>query len=409
MKRFPSLLAAFGLAVMPAVAHAHFLWATLDPTAKTVAVGLREVPSDPALPLGERAAKVKAWAKPTRGLELKADGELLKASVVEPIVGVSLDYGVLDKTQEGRGVFWLKYYAKAAVAATASKVDVGLPVELSAEKKGAQWIVLVQKDGKPTANADVVVEGDDAFTGKTGADGTVAIPATSGGYLAVRALVTEQVTGQNYSLIRSYSSLTVGTPETKPESFTRILHDSFGDNHEVVSHTAFVQTLMGGKLTKAQLEVHLQQRALIHGEIDSILKTATNVPYGQAQKDVLDYLAKDLVVMGSSWPKEEVARPLTKEFLAEIKESAKQGPFFALGVMHVYYGGITNGGRFIGKKIGDTVGVTPTYYLKSDGYQDYLKLVNEIKDPAARREMIRGGQAAYKYIIASNSEDVFKG
>jgi hypothetical protein len=112
--------------------------------------------------------------------------------------------------------------------------------------------------------------------------------------------------------------------------------------------------------------------------------------------------------MGSGWPTEAQARPLTKAFVQTLRESEKRGPFFALGVQHVYYGGITNGGRTIGQMIRDQVKVTPTYYLESDGYTEYLRKVNRISDPEARKEMIRGGQAAYEYIIASSNEDIFK-
>ena len=123
---------------------------------------------------------------------------------------------------------------------------------------------------------------------------------------------------------------------------------------------------------------------------------------------MLVLLFTDLMNMGSFWPMESDARPLTKSFLEEIKESAKNGPYFALGVMHVYYGGITNGGRIIGQTISDNIKITPTYYLKSDGYPEYIEEVNKITDPEARKEMIRGGQEAYKYIIASSNEDIFK-
>jgi hypothetical protein len=112
--------------------------------------------------------------------------------------------------------------------------------------------------------------------------------------------------------------------------------------------------------------------------------------------------------MGSGWPTEAQARPLTEAFLQTLRESEKQGPNFSLGVQHVYYGGITNGGRTIGQMIRDQVKVSPTYYLRSDGYTEYLPRVNKITDPEARREMIRGGQAAYEYIIASSNEEIFK-
>lgn len=202
------------------------------------------------------------------------------------------------------------------------------------------------------------------------------------------------------------------TPTDDPSKpLTQVLRASFGKNHEVVSGAAFNQTLFEGKLTRAQLITHLQQRALVHNEVHRILVAADpalHVPYGAAQKNVLVLLFTDLIDLGSGWPTEEQARPVTKAFLQEIRDSEKNGPFFALGIQHVYFGGITNGGRMIGKQIGDTLQFTPTYYSKSDGYQEYLTEVNKITDPTARKEMIRGGQAAYRYIIASSNEDVYK-
>ena len=205
-----------------------------------------------------------------------------------------------------------------------------------------------------------------------------------------------------------------GTAQTAEKPFHLILRAAFGDQHEVVSNTAFNQTLFDGKLTKAQLITHLQQRALIHNQVHHVLRGETAAPpvpvalYGVAQRNVLVLLFTDLIDMGSGWPTDADARPLTRTFLREIQDSEKQGPYFALGVQHVYYGGITNGGRMIGKQIGETLKITPTYYEKSDGYAGYLAEVDKITDPHARAEMIRGGQAAYRYIIASSNEDIFK-
>jgi hypothetical protein len=200
-------------------------------------------------------------------------------------------------------------------------------------------------------------------------------------------------------------------PAEGDKPFTKILRESYAGNHEVVSNAEFNKTLFSNALTKPQLEIHLQQRALIHNETHRILNAASGSLkglYGDAQKNVLIYLFNDLIRMGSGWPTEAQARPSTNAFLEEIRESEKRGPYFALGVQHIYYGGITNGGRQIGKMLEDQLKVDLTYYLQSDGYTDYLKEVNKISDPEARKEMIRGGQAAYKYIIASSNEDVFK-
>jgi hypothetical protein len=231
--------------------------------------------------------------------------------------------------------------------------------------------------------------------------------------LAILAVVgTQTASGAHDIAVPHRVTLTFPAQGFQQETpFTQILRVSYGDSHDVVSRAAFNETLFAGKLTMAQLEVHLQQRALIHNELHRILNGADpslHLPYGPAQKNVLILLFTDLIRMGSGWPTEGQARPLTRAFLQEIRESEKQGPYFALGVQHVYYGGITNGGRMIGAKIGETLKFTPTYYEKSDGYPEYLVEVNKIRDPEARRQMILGGQAAYRYIIAISNEDVFR-
>ena len=229
--------------------------------------------------------------------------------------------------------------------------------------------------------------------------------------------------GSGATIIRSYILLVVGlavsfTPassgvyqDTKPKPLTRQLRDAFGDNHEVVQRTAFVETLLAGKLTKAQLEVHLQQRALIHEAVDRVLlgaDPAQHLPYGEDQKKLIPLLRANLISMGSKWPDLAIASPQTKAMVEAIRKSAAIGPYYALGVLHVYYGGITHGGRDLGAKIIDTLKVDMSYYLESGGYEEYAKKVDEIVDPAAQKEMIRGGVEAYKYIIAYNDAPVFK-
>lgn len=399
-----------------AAARAHYLWATLDPAAKTVVIGLQEIPGDPPLPLGAHVPRVKAWSPAAASLPLKADGSWLKTKTDASALGVSLDYGVLDRREAGRGVFWLNYYAKAALTPQASTVKLGLPVELIAAKSAdGRDVVTVLDEGKPAAGADVVVErpgGTNAFEGKTGADGTVTLPASTGP-LAVRALVTNMAKGthegQAYELERSYSTLTLadaGQTATEPKPLTRQMRDAFGNNHDVVSHSAFVETVMAGKLTRAQLIDHLRQREIVNAAVDERLKDAPGVPYGPEQRNVLALLRENLRSLGAGETTEAQAWPLTKAFVDEIR---KEGPFFALGVFHVYYGGVTNGGRDIGAMIEEQTKFTPTYYLKSDGYPDYLKRLNAtVTDPTAQAAAVRGGQAAYRYIIAVNNEPAFK-
>ena len=420
MRRSLLPLLAFTTLAAPSLAPAHFLWASLDPSAKTVAVGLQELPSDSPLPLGARAGLVKAWSPTSPKLTLKADGNWLKAGLKDSCAGVSLDYGVIDR---GQGVYRLNYFAKAAATPSASQTKLGLPVELTLTKSATgEAVVTVLAKGQPAPGAEVVVaraDGTVVFEGKSGVGGVVMVSA-SAGPLAIRGLVTEPTKGTRegkaYEFVRSYGTLTVqdtgmATVAVPGKLLTRQIREAFGENHDIVGKTAFVRTLMTDQLTKPQLEAHFQQHALIHQAVEDVLLYADAskpVPYGEEQKQVLKLLRSDLVAMGSEWPDESKAWPLTKKLIQDIKDSAKSGPFFALGVMHVYYGGITHGGRDIGARIAKILNVPQTYYLKSDGYSDYAEKVNTITNPADQKEMIRGGVAAYKYIITSNDDPVFK-
>ncbi len=208
-----------------------------------------------------------------------------------------------------------------------------------------------------------------------------------------------------------HSGATLQTPQDQaPKPLTRLLSASFGDMHDVVSHTEFINAVTDGKVTMAQLQAHLEQRALINDAVDRILRQAhvKPLPYGRRQREVLRLLRDNLHAVGAAWPAPADAWPLTQKMLDDINDSAKSGPYYALGVFHVYYGGITHGGRDIGGMIDKQLKTNLTYYSKSDGYDDYAREVNTIVDPAAQQEMIRGADEAYRYIISVNNLDVFK-
>jgi len=414
-KRLLTQFACSATLAVPSICQAHFLWVSVDPTSKTASVSFQEVPEQAPLPLGARAHAVRAWLPGGKKLNLKADETGLRTTSAGPALAAVLDYGVVDRRDAGRGVFWLKYYAKGATNLAASQVILDLPVELTAARSaGGETVVTVLLSGKPALGADVVVEdatGKQTFEGKTGPDGTTTLPKSQGP-LEVRALVTDPTPGTNegkpYELVRSYSTLWVTDPSSEP--LTGLLRKSFGDKHEVVSHSAFIETVMAGKLTKSQLADHLEQRALIHEAIDSELRRASldKALYGPDQRQVLTLLRSNLETLGLRWPRGSAALPLTRSFLDQIEASRKQGPYFALGAFHVYYGGITHGGRDIGATIDQSLGTSLSYYEKSDGYAPYARAVDGITDPAARQEMIRGADEAYRYIIAVDNLDIFK-
>lgn len=440
---FPVVAALTAVAATPAISHAHFVWAIVENGQVRFALqeNVAEAPSAKfaqyVAALAPRAGgKTLTLGVPKDGARYAALPRGQGVATAESIVGV--------KERNGE-TYLLAYHPKGAATLKAASEITKVPAELTARQEGDTLIVSVRQEGWPVPQSEVWVQwpGDETpSSSTTDVKGEVRVPwpaenARRGGHVGLRVLVKEVTAGENggkkYTQIHRWATLTfpvAGPKATAPnpvataatasiaavqvsgeKPFTQILRASYAGNHEVVGNAAFNKTLFAGALTKPQLEVHLQQRALVHNEVHRILNAAEPakaVPYGAAQRQVLVYLFQDLIALGSGWPTEAQARPLTKAFLQEIRDSEKLGPFFALGVQHIYYGGITNGGRMIGEEIGKTLKVTPSYYAKSDGYTEYLAQVNKIADPDARAEMIRGGQAAYRYIIASSNEDVFK-
>jgi hypothetical protein len=409
------LAGLFGLigSCLPAASQAHFLWVSFT-SPKSIAVAFQERPGDEALDIAERQKLIKGIDKGGKAIPLQADGFVLNGAAGQA-AGALLDYGVIDRSGQGRGVFWLKYYAKAATSIKDSQTSLGLPVEVSVSKKADGAVVVhVTRDGKPAAGADVVLESgptppqEGAPGVKTDAQGNVEFKSSSDP-ICVRALVVDNSKGSqgglNYESIRSYCSLVVGLPAAKP--LTAQIQDVFGKNHEIVQKTDFIKTVFSGKVTKAQLQDHLRQRAFVHEEIDRIMRKGKVSPYQDQQREVLDLLKIDMDSVGAAWPKAAEAWPITNDFLKAIRESEKKGPYFALGVFHVYYGGITHGGRDIGAKIKEYLGYDLTYYQMGDGYKAYVANVNQILKPEDQKEMIRGGVAAYRYIIDSNNLPAF--
>lgn len=408
----------FAFAVLPSLAQAHYLWAVLSPNRDTLTVGLQENPDLPALSLNSKAQSVKAWSASGLKIDLKPTTQSLAGILIGRSAGVSLDYGVIDRREDGRGVFWLRYYAKAAANPAASQKLLGLPFELTLTKSvDVAPVVHAISNGKPAASADIVVEspsGDTIFQGKTDADGNATLPTLKAPY-AVRALITSNAKGNHdghaYELSRTYTTLTVAGDDIAlkaTDPFTLQMHNSFGDDHSIVSTSAFIDSALNKTLTRQQLIDHLQQRALIHEALDRILSNGKVSIYGAQQKELLTLLKADMKKANIPWPSAKDAWPITQAFLDELNASAKQGPWYALGVFHVYYGGITHGGRYIGEMINDGVGVYLDYYEKSDGYDAYAAEFNKITDPKAREEILRGGIEAYRSIIAFNDEPAFE-
>lgn len=431
IRRFLStLLAVLALTFAGTSAYAHFIWATVQNN--QVRFALLENANAPSAAQFEQYVANLSPRCGNKTLKLDPPKEGARFATLSSGQNVVIGESVVGVKERDGETYLLVYHAKGAATLKAAGTGVKAPVDLRARQDGQTLIVSVKRNNQPVSESEVWVQrpGEEVPTSvKTDLKGEARLfwttkPGQPGGFVGVRAMITELksggVEGKAYTSIRRWATLTFPVEGTNSEveskgvsgekTFTQILRASFGDNHEVVSGAEFNKTLFSGKLTQTQLRVHLQQRALIHTELDRILDkdTLASLPYGSAQKNLVMLIKEDLTTLGVGAPIETQALPLTRDFLQAIRESEKQGPYFALGVFHVYYGGTTNGGRMIGKKIGETLNFTPAYYEKSDGYRDYLKGVNRITDSRSRKEMIQGGQKAYEYIIASMNEKVFK-
>jgi hypothetical protein len=406
---------AIAALTVPRMAHAHFIWATME--GGQVRFALLENPAESPQPqfgtYVELLQTSLALGAPIGGARYAIFAPETKRVSARSTIGV--------KSREG-GNYLLLYHPSAAASLEAAR-EKGekseTSVELRARRDGEALVVQAWSEGWLVPGAEVTVHwpgSERAPSAKTDVKGEVRFTwprKLASGFVGVRAKIVEGIGGERegktYTQKHHWTTLTF--PSGVQEPLSRRLSSAFRKNHELVAGSAFNVTLFQGQLTRQQALVHLQQRALVHSEVHRILTqadSALNLPYGPAQKAPLTLLFADLMAIGSGWPTEAQAWLSTRAFLDKLHESATRGPYFALGVHHVYYGGITNGGRMIGQKLTPIMGFTPTYYAQSGGYLDYLHEVDKIAAPHAQAELLRGGQAAYRYILAAMNERVFQ-
>jgi hypothetical protein len=217
-QRVISLVFAGAAIAVPAMAQAHFLWATIDAKTKAVTVEFNETPGPGSLALdSEKRGRLKAFGKPNQALALKAEGNLLVSAPGPKSAVVELNYGVLDKREQDRGLFWLWYFAKAAETPEASQAVWNQPLELTLTvgADGTATVTVLQ-NSKPAAGAELVAtlpNTKEPFKGKSDAEGHVILPGLAKGPLSVRAMLVENTKGAalgaSYDFIRRYASLNV--------------------------------------------------------------------------------------------------------------------------------------------------------------------------------------------------------
>lgn len=217
-------------------AYAHFLWADIPAGGSAVRVSFGEEGGEPVngVPMA-RIEAAKAWGSDGAALTLKEDNGYRVAPLgASGVAGVSQTWGVLDKTAEGRGIFLLEYYAKAAKDVAAAGQNARLPLEVFLTRGAApnELVAQVKQGDKPAAAAKFTIQAPGAADTTdlvTGADGTTRFVADKAGLYSVRAAVVEnkagKLDGKEYPMVRSYSTLTfanapVGAAGATPASST---------------------------------------------------------------------------------------------------------------------------------------------------------------------------------------------
>ncbi len=198
-------------------ASAHFLWAQLQPApASTLTVGFSEEAGEKTLPqLLPRVHPDRAWTAGGRPLTLTSGTDNLTAPCTGSIAAAEQTWGVLDRSEEKRGIFLLRYYAKAASGLTEAEQSAHLPVEITLTHIGSPCRAVVTRGHTPAAGAEIILArpGDappDSLT--TGRDGSFQFNLRGDGLYSIRAMVAEKKSGKYggkaYKLVRNYTTLT---------------------------------------------------------------------------------------------------------------------------------------------------------------------------------------------------------
>lgn len=200
--------------------HAHFMWLELPAeTPGEVHLRFTEEPQEKTRQsMQEKAMPMRVHLPGGESIAMEQGEESLvgKVAAETSVVLGSLDYGVLDKSAEGRGKFLLVYHAKGVRSAADAETPAGLPVELTAKREGNVLLVTVLKDGKPVPTAEIVATvpgSEEALTTETDEQGRATLKFNGEGWIGVRAMVADHTPGEHngeaYELTRAYTTLAI--------------------------------------------------------------------------------------------------------------------------------------------------------------------------------------------------------
>jgi N-acetylneuraminic acid mutarotase/uncharacterized GH25 family protein len=235
MKRSWLLLAVVGSLLVSSVAQAHFLWIASDPGSGQAKVYFSESPEPDDPDLLDKVGDLKLVTFEGRDkvgevATTKQDDALVAKVGKAYAVALSRRYGVLER---GAEKFLLNYYATHHVAPIAADwkrlgSDDKLPLEIVPSQKGSQVTLQVLWQGKPLADAQIIVGGAGLtkVEGKTDAQGRFSVEPTKAGLLHARAKQQEAMEGKlddkAYSQIRHWTTLTV--PVSLPTTVQAVEH-----------------------------------------------------------------------------------------------------------------------------------------------------------------------------------------
>lgn len=221
----PLLGLLVALAAHPA--HAHFLWGEVsNDTPAQARLSFAEGPGELSEGnLVEKIANASAWNEGGKTLSFSTKGAVRSAPLAgSHVFGSSQVYGVLDKTEEGRGVFKLLYFAKAADSLEGASSRVKLPFEFFARRNGENEVVAsLQRDGKPVAQTTINIYEPDQPKPRTltsDAQGEIHFDAKTPGLYGLRAAWVDETPGEldgkKYPMVRNYTTLAfpIGTAST---------------------------------------------------------------------------------------------------------------------------------------------------------------------------------------------------
>lgn len=218
--KFSRVIATLAPILLARMASAHFLWASFDATKPNqIRIELAETPGDsPVAGIAGKAASVQGWLPNGRSLALSKE----MTANADGVAGASLIYGILDRSEQNRGIFLLNYYAKAATDAKFAGTSLGLYAEIVAEVKGGKLVLttLLNKKPAPGAELNVLLGTGAPIEAKADAQGQWSTDWKVGQVVAARAMIAENKTGEidgkKYALVRNYATLAIGASAPKP-------------------------------------------------------------------------------------------------------------------------------------------------------------------------------------------------